>query len=439
MAFDRAAWLFIIYFMTGIGLVWGLSNTRRIIQAPFVYAVGMLIILCPQLYVAANRSYIPDEAFTVFCIMVLACTIALYIGYTSPRRNNSNYQGEKWIINDRKLFYFGICISSIGFIGTFQISQMGEIQEWRGWAVYWITLSILIVPGISLILIAALKSKRWLWLLPALFFSYAPLAAILFHGRRSASLTLPLVYLLPFLIFYPKFRISRWAVLIFVVLAFVITYAFPYWRGQFQYGNYLQVVEQVPLNVVIDRLFSTDSNQVLEIVDGMITTGAHFRLSNYGLGFTQIYNRLIESYVPGSIIGQDFKDSLRIGTGISVDWVQQAYGIRVAFYTAKSAYTELFGEFSFLGCLVFFAVGRWFRQIYEAMTYRFDGRAIIFMCFFIALPASLPYSALISQLIRQLPIILIMLLCFKLCLRKINANQPNTSFNQQSEKLKLTK
>jgi hypothetical protein len=51
---DRAISFFVIVILTLMGLVWGLINTRRVIQAPFLYATGMALILCPQLYVVAS-------------------------------------------------------------------------------------------------------------------------------------------------------------------------------------------------------------------------------------------------------------------------------------------------------------------------------------------------------------------------------------------------
>jgi hypothetical protein len=422
MIFDRELWLYIIYLLTGAGIVWGLIDTRRVIQAPFLYAVGMLLILCPQLYIAANRN-LPDEAFWVFSLMVVLCSIALYWGYSSgtKTRNNNKY---RWVINDDRAFQLGLFAASIGTIGTVQIITMGEIKDWRGWPVYWITLAKFIVPGISLILISFIQSKKPTRLIYAIFFSLSPLSSIFLAGRRSATLTLPLVYLLPWLIYNPKIRISRLAILGFIFFAFVVAYAFPYWRSQFKYGNYWEIIQNYPLAQIIEEMFSSDSEKVLEIVDGIVTAGAHYQLSNYGLGWTKIYNGLVQNYVPGGLIGQDIKDALRFGDGIDLDWISQAYGIPVASYTAKSAYTELFGEFSFFGCAVLFYVGKWFRQLYDATIYQFDGRAIIFMCFFIALPTSIAYGALIDGLITQIPQISVMLLAFKWCLIKLPNDKP---------------
>ena len=432
MILDREIWLNIIFFLTLFGIVWGLIDTKRIIQAPFLYAIGMLLILCPQLYIATFNSWrVPDEAFEIFCIMVVLCTIAFYWGYGSPPKSKDEENTKRWVIDDNRLFQLGLFVASLGSVGTIQISLMGEVQEWRGWAVYWVTLAKFIVPGISLILISFFQSKKKERLIFALIFSISPLMAIFGAGRRSATLTLPLVYLLPWLFYNPKARVPRWTVILFVIFGFIVAYAFPYWRGQFQYGNYVGVIQERPLSVIVEEMFSPDGDRVLEIIDGMITTGAHYRLENYGWGWRRIYNMLIELYVPGGLIGRDLKDSLRIGTGVGIDWVTEAYNIPVAFYTAKSAYTELFGEFSFYGSAVFFLVGRWYRQIYDAITHRFDGRAIIFMCFFGAFPAGFPYGAMIAGWLTQLPQVAVMLFAFHWCLIRV----PEQEYIEKMESL----
>jgi hypothetical protein len=423
MSIERDIWLILIYSLTIWGLVWGLLNTRRIIEAPFLYSVGMSIILCPQLYVAVNHYWrVPQQAFRVFCIMVVFCTIALFWGYFRGNKSASlNIKPPKyrWIIDDNRLFKLGFAIAALGTFGAFQVRSLGEIEGlWRGWPVYWYTLSRLTLPGISLILISYFHSKKTYRLLIALAFSFFPFLAISESGRRSMTLTLPFIYLLPFLIYKPKFKIPRPVVIGSLLAALIVVYAFPYWRGEFREGRYLSVIRERPLTEIVTNMFSGEREKTLEIIDGMILTGAHYELNRYGFGVDRVYNSLIHRYVPGGLLGYDFKESLMIGSGISRDWVTSVYDIPVAFYTAKTAFSELFGEFSFFGAIAFFYVGFLFGRAYASVIYYFDGRAIIFLAFFITLPAALPYGSLLNNLVTQLPNIIIMLTAFRWCLIK---------------------
>lgn len=421
MPVDRELWLYAIIALALIGFIWGLLDTRRVIEAPFIYAMGMLLLLVPQLYVIANNPFrVPDEAFWVFNIMVVLCTLAFYFGYFSRTKHPRETSGilTRWVIDDRQLFKVGLFAAVIGSIGFIQVERMGEIKEWRGWPVYWITLAKLILPGISLMMIAYVQSKKTYRLIILILLSMAPVMAILVSGRRSATIILPIVYILPFLIYHRSFRIPRYSVIGFMVLVFIIVYAFPYWRGEFKYGGHLDAIQEMPLSMVMEDVFSNDKDKVFEIVDGMVITGAHYRLNYYEWGVNAIYNSFIELYVPGGLIGHDVKNSLRIGEGVNIDWVRQAYGIPVVYYTAKTGYADLFAQFSFAGAIILFFVGKLFRRTYNAVVYRFDGRAIIVLCFFITFPASISYVAFFYGLITQLPAFVVMLYAINKCVKK---------------------
>ncbi|WP_448570602.1 hypothetical protein [Trichothermofontia sp.] len=424
---EREIWLFIIYLLTASGLAWGLYDNRRLIEAPFLYAVGMFLIICPQLYVATYHYWrVPDQAFRIFSLMVVLCTIAIYWGYSQGNKilkQEFHLPNYRWIINDNRLFKVGLSIGILGTIGWIQAQAIGETESLlkgglRGWPVYWYTLSKLTLPGISLILISYFQSQKINRLLWAIGLSIFPVLLITEYGRRTMTFVLPFVYLSPLLIYKPKVKIPRWLIMTSLVLALIVVYAFPYWRWEFQEGRYFSVIQEKPISAIISDMFSGKKDRVLEVIDGMIVTGAHYTTNQYGLGIDLVYNKLIHRYVPGSILGYDFKNSLLIGRRLQQDWISEIYGIDIARYTTKTAFSEVFSEFSFLGCLIFFYIGYLFRRTNDAIIYYFDGRAVIFLCFFVTLPASLPYSGILTSVITQVPSILIMLFAFKFCLYK---------------------
>lgn len=424
MLIERDIWSYIIYTLTTLGLLWGISNTRRLIEAPFLYSVGMAVIVCPQLFVATNHYWrVPQQAFRVFSIMVILCTVALYWGYSWGRKTTQKQQHVfpeyRWEIDHNRLFRLGLLIGLIGTFGRIQVLSFGEIEGlWRGWPVYWATLSRLTQPGISLILISYFHSRQLYRLVCALGLSFLPFQLIITGGRRAMAFTLPFIYLLPIHMYKPRFRIPRPVVICALALALVIVYAVPYWRGSFSDGRYFDIIRERPIQEIASDMFSGDRDRVLEVIDGMIVTGAHYETNRYGLGIDRIYNTMIHRYVPGGLIGRDLKNSLFLNSGMSRDWVATVYGIPVSFYTAKTSFSEVFGEFSFFGCILFFYVGYFFRIIHYRAIYLSDGRAIIFLCFFITFPAGLPYGSMLNTIVGQLPIIVVMMLAFKLCLYK---------------------
>jgi len=395
MLAERTIYFFVIVILTLIGLVWGLMDSRRVIEAPFLYATGMALILCPQLYVAASDSArVPDQAFWVFNAMVILCTIALYWGYFSkPERQarKGRRPAVSWPINQERLYRFGLGCALLGLMGAYQLNAMGTITEWRGWAVYWLNILAFLVPGITLMLIAYVLSPSTLRLVPIVLLSLIPISWITDSGRRSATLTLPLVYILPFMLYKKHLRVPRWGIIAGFLLAFIVVYAFPVWRGQFKEHDYSQSLQDNALSDIVKGTFISDSSKPLEIADGMIVTGARYQFGRYEFGVLDIYNQLVQNYVPGSLLWYDFKYSLRVGQGVNQDWVTEAYGIPVHFYTAKSGYADLFSQFSFFGCIVLYWVGKGFRKAHDAAVFFQDGRAVIFLCFFISFPASIAY------------------------------------------------
>jgi len=442
MPLDRIIWLIVISILTFAGLFWGLKDTRRIIEAPFLYATGLVLILLPQLYVTVNSPWrVPKEAFWVFCTMVVACSIAFYAGYflNLKKSRKPKRSAIRRVVRDKRLFKLGLFIGALGIVGYLQLYRLGgltEIKVWRGWPVYWYTLSRLVLPGITMMLISYVQSKKIERLVLVLLFTIFPLLDILTAGRRSMTIELPIIYILPFLIYNRKIRIPRWAVCGAMILAFIVVYAFPYWRNEFKYGRYSQAVQDKPLSTIMSEMFSPQSDKVLEIVDGMIVTGAHYRLGRYEWGINALYNSLIELYVPGSLVGYDLKKSLKIGRDAGIGWVTQAYGIPVATYTAKSGFADLFAQYSFLGAVIMFFIGKLFRGVRDAVVYRFDGRAIIFLCFFITLPASVAYGAILEGIMNELPTIAIMIFSFSWCVKKYRIRLDGTQ-STNSKKVNL--
>lgn len=417
---ERAIAFFVIVILTLVGLVWGLINTRRVIEAPFLYATGMALILCPQLYiVASDGSRVPDEAFWVFGIMVVLCTAALYIGYfRRPKLHTSRPRSDELhAINHARLYGLGLAFALLGVFGYYKLSQMGTITVWRGWPVYWLNVLAFLVPGIILMLVAYVNAPTLLRLLPIVLGSVIPLTWIFGSGRRSATLTLPLVYAMPFLIYRKNFRVPRLAIVIGLVLGFIVVYAFPVWRDSFKERDYLQTLQDYPLSEIIDNMFSPSNDKPLEIADGMILTGARYQRGNYEWG-SAFYNQLVQNYVPGSLIGYDLKNSFFKGNGVKGDWAKEVYGIPVAFYTSKSGYEDLFAEFSFFGCIVMYWIGRGFRRVHEAAVDRLDGRAVVFLCFFVTFPAGIAYGSIDALVVLAIPQILLMLIAFRWCIQQ---------------------
>ncbi len=426
MFLDRDSWFILITLLALGGIVWGMRDTRRIIEAPMLYSIGLLIIVLPQIYITiANPWRVPDEAFQTFAIMVILCTVALFAGYLTAGRSQTQTP-RTYEVNDKALFRIAFAVSAAGAFGSWQLMQLGQVTEWRGWPVYWATLSRLNLAGISLLLFCYVRSGRKLQLLLAIVMCIFPAQEVLQSGRRSASLLLPITLIAPFVL-AGRLKIPRWSIVLGLVAAFVIVYAFPYWRDRFGQDAYLDIVSDVPLSEIVANLFAPDNRKVLEVVDAMLLVGAYDLTGRFGYGLFSIYNNLIELYVPGSLIGHDLKNSLRLGPGISYDWVNEIYPTGVAFYTSKTGYSDLFGEFYYFGSFVVFLIGRLFGNVAKLAQPDGNPRAILFLCLFLSLPGTIPYAPVFFYVSIQLPQLLIFLTIAYYCIRETGAGIPGAA------------
>jgi hypothetical protein len=415
MLVERAIYFYVVLLLTLAGLVWGLIDTRRVIEAPFLYSTGMALILCPQMYIAASdAARVPDQAFWTFSVMVILCTLALWLGYfRQPSRTERRHSQTRLVIPLR-LYKLGLLTAFVGAFGIYKLSTLGTITEWRGWPVYWLNVAVFTIPGITLMLVSFVNSPSIPRLVPIIAFWLSQLPSVFEGGRRAPTLTLPLVLALPFLIYRRNLRVPRWAILVCLFLAYFVVYAFPVWRASFKEHNYLQTMQNHPPSEIIENLFHGSNH--LEITDGMLATGARYELGNYEYG-AGLYNLLVQGYFPGSLLGQELKNSLFVNHGISQSWVTEVYGIPVAYYTAKSGYEDLFSQFSFFGCIVMYAIGRGFRKAHDAAVLRHDGRAVLFLCFFISFPAGLAYGSVLGAISMAVPQLCLMLIASRWCTR----------------------
>lgn len=399
------------------GIVRGLVDTRRVVGPPFLFSVGMLLIVCPQLAVILlNRSRVPDDALVIFCVMVLAGGIAFALGSRGIGRAGGaprDYPVVTWKIDDRKLLRFGLVVSGVGTVGYALAFSGGEFGYVTGWQVYWITLSRVTSVGLTLLSVALVLRFTFVRLLCVAVFCIYPIASALIFGRRSMALELPLILFGPLLIMRPAIRIPRGAVVLALALFFVVAYAIPYWRAEFSDGRHLDAIMELPLSEIVSGIFSGGNNKTLEVAEGALVAGADWHLGTYEWGLRTLYNGLVEAYVPGTLLGRDAKYALFWGEPSNFDAARNYYGLPINDYTAKTGFTDLFRQFSFGGVFVIFLVSRVFRRWITSYRVYGDERTLLAWCVFIAIPAGIPYGPIFSDLPRLLPDILVLLLAIK--------------------------
>lgn len=409
-------------------LVFVALDTRNILTAPALFAYGALVLMLPQYYVASTVEWrVSEEAYLIYTFVVISCTLAFYIGYyLRPRHaaaTRSPRSGAPMLLAEDKLFKFGLVVGGLGLLGAILLGPANEVEVWRGWPVYYYTLSKFVYPGLTLLVFSAFLRPTQAKLVIIGILLIVPIYQAVFLGRRSALLGTPLLFLVPLMHFFPRYRPS--ALLFFgsSLLALIIVYAVPFWREEFVHGGHLDAISRTTISEVIDAFINPANKKTLETIDSMNLTLVYYLTNGFEWG-AGVYDQLIQNYFAGSIFGRELKQSLMFGGGPDSESTVRLIGTEIAFYTGKSAFADLYTQFSFLTPGVFFAIGRIFRRICDRVLLYRDDRAALILAAFASIPLSLSWSQITVNLTLELPKILIMLYALRYCSREAQMGRP---------------
>lgn len=270
---------------------------------------------------------------------------------------------------------------------------------WTGWPVYFYTLSKISIAGIPLLLISFFKTKKYLYLAYALLFAFPMIMSIFGSGRRGNSFVL-ISMILVVLVSKTKFQIPRVAIPIGLVLAAIIAFGLPIWRVSFEEIGFIKSIKQTSLKEIIEKQKDQGGPEYIDslILMEIVRKDNHYQ---YGLG---IFDQLINSYLPGSIIGNELKDDVMIFRKYreSIFMKGYEYGRVIPSYTAKSGIVDAFSEFSYLGVFTFMALGYFWGRITRPLYIGSD-LSFHFLCLFALNGAHFIYSGVFMRLALDLP------------------------------------
>ena len=333
-------------------IVWSLAKIERIYQFPFFMASVFLSFILPQAIAIVKYSGISvtDTAVERMLIYTSLCVAMCWIGYqTSPN--------PKWLkkieinIDKKKLFKSGLVLLVIGWGCTLALSQI-TIQTtaagtWTGPATILGFFSGVLRIALPLFLIRTLKRPSAVNLILTIISGFPTVQAIILAGRRQPTVAfLVTVGLCFFLV--KKYIPPRLLLISLVPIAAYIIPTLGNIRGEFwellfagQWGQ-IQLLSQEGLNKVIE-------GNILELRNATLVMDYASQLNQYGYG-TQLWNAIIFQYVPGQILGYEFKQSLQFDLTFDLE---SFYGYTISTGTTLTGMGDSFIDFGFFGCLFF--------------------------------------------------------------------------------------
>jgi hypothetical protein len=353
-----------------LGLLgWGISRVERIYQYPFFMGTLFTSFVLPQAFaLSQNPGPVTPEALERVLLMSCLCAAACWIGY--ERKPNPRWLAKLNIaIDERKLFRAGTLLMIQGLFFSFLVSRT-EIPEsartqWTGPATIYLFFSQTVNIALGIFLLQALKHPT---IIKIIFTSVAgwPLLSSVLGGRRTPTTTL--IIIIGFSLFLVR-RITppRWLVITATSLMIFVIPVLGFLRGDF--WNLVFSGNWQELQSASQRAFDYQQSGVtLELRNAALLMDASERLGVYGYG-TGWWDSIIFQYVPGQIVGFDFKESLQFNW-INPQIFLDQYGYTLPVGSTITGIGDSFIEFGYFGCFVFGLIGYIFKHLWISAVYQ---------------------------------------------------------------------
>ncbi|WP_052312579.1 hypothetical protein [Geminocystis herdmanii] len=347
---DLYLFLFITICIAIVG--WSIIRLERIYQFPFFMASVFLSFILPQAIAIVDNPGIAvtNTALERMLIYSCLCVAMCWLGYQfSPNENRLNSLNIE--IDEHKLFKAGLVLLTIGLGCSFALSRI-EIQiaannQWTGIATILSFFQGTLNIALPLFLLRALKNPSVLNIALTAITAFPTLQAIILAGRRQP--TVAFLITIGLCIFIGKRYIPpRFALVVLIPIA---TYVIPLLgrlRGKFWELVFTANWEAIQSNSQ-EGLEAVIEGEILELRNATLVMDYAVQLDQYGYG-RELWNNFIFGYVPGQLVGWQFKESLQFNNNYDLAGF---YGYQPHSGTTLTGMGDSFMDFGFFGCLFF--------------------------------------------------------------------------------------
>lgn len=347
---------------------WGIIRIERIYQYPFFMGLIFISFLVPQGFAIINNpggvsQNALERVFFVSCL----CAVACWLGY--EKKPNSQWLAKLDIkLDEKKLSQIGIFFTAQGHFFGFLLSRL-QIQtasngNWQGPATIYLFFAQVIYIAFAIFLLQTLKKPN-IFNFICLAISGWPLIETVLEGRRQPTMTFIIIVGFSLWLTY-RYVPPRWLIIgSTVVLMFIIpllgALRSGFWDLVFS-GNWQEI-----LSASQTAFESQQSGDILELRTAALFMDAAEQTGSYGYG-TGWWDAIVFQYVPGQIVGYEFKESLQF-KWLRPEILENIYGYYLPNGTTYTGVGDSFMEFSFFGFLIFAIIAYLFKNLWVSAVY----------------------------------------------------------------------
>jgi hypothetical protein len=362
--------------LVAVLLIEGLWLRTGYLQVPFLSALIYAIWFLPQAMVLLDDPSLPPGSMATLLTMSLLSLAAIWLGWRQGV-GHGPFEHQRLAVPEQRLVLPVLAITLFAAaMRALILAQPDSLRASTQWTGPITIMAFFAQVGIvSLVLSLAMVMRRrtpaTLALAAANVGLYA--APLLIYFRRGETSEFILATLLC-LFFVRGKRPPRAAIAAGLVLAFAFINGVGYLRalgGGYTLDDAGKIETRIP---TLDEISQIDwftlqtfeeSKYRSETRNAAMYMAVTDETGSLSLG-SEIWNLIIQAYVPGQIVGFEFKHSLMIGDNLT-RLAQKHGGYETYTGTTSTGFTYPYRDFWFFGAAVFFLVSRFMaRQFLKA-------------------------------------------------------------------------
>jgi hypothetical protein len=357
-------WVFVLLLVSRLATV--LRRPERIYEFPQFMTATFGIFILPQAvslvrFPGAASEAAVQRVLWMGCLCVAACISGYHLA------THSRASQPPLALHLGKLKQAGTAFVVCGLVASYLLRtiniQTNDFGGWTGPATVYAFFQQLAYPGFAICLLMMLHKWTVVSVGATAIAAIVPLQSMMFGRREPAALFALSIGLIVY--FRLGLRPPRWLTTLSVAGAMLAIPATATYRQLRLEGDW-NGVRQIEL---LDnfRQFLNDES-VLELRNAAMLIDSTRRSGGYQYG-AGYWNHLVFRYVPAQILGQEFKESLRIKANVElVDRELTTLGYANPIGSTVTGLGDSFQQFGYFGCLFFALLGMLFSRIWQAAS-----------------------------------------------------------------------